>query len=343
MVLLAVVLMAIFLRQADLHQVWIEITRARLDFLTLGFVAMAFNLVVRAYRWQYLLEPVGKTSFRNAFRYTTIGFAASFLLPARAGEFLRPYLLARRENFSATAAFATIVLERLIDLCTVLLLFGTFVVLLNPDQAAANSGAFHAIKLGGSVVAAGAVVGLVIMFLAAGYPEALGRFTLQLGRILPERLAHAAAKLAHLFAEGLAVIRQPRRLAVALVLSLPLWLSIATSIWAVARAFQIQIPYTGGFLLTAILTAGVAVPTPGAIGGFHEAFRLGVTTFYGAPNDRAVGAGIVLHALSFVPVTLLGILFTAQDGLTLGRMRSLAGLTAAKDTDEVPVLRPSGR
>ena len=57
----------------------------------------------------------------------------------------------------------------------------------------------------------------------------------------------------------------------------------------------------------ALLVVGVAVPTPGAVGGFHEAFRLGATTFYGAPNDRAVGAAIVLHAVSFVPVTALGL------------------------------------
>ncbi len=342
-VILALVLLGLFLRQADLRQVWIEIKRCRVDLVFFGFCSMAFNLAVRSYRWQYLLEPIGQTSFRNSFKYTTIGFAATFLLPARAGEFLRPYLIARREHFSATAAFATIVLERLIDLVTVLLLFGVFVVVLNPAAASVDRRAFEAIKIGGGVVAAAAVVGIAFMFVAAGYPAAIGRMILRFEAILPSRMAHAAARLAHMFAEGLAVIRQPRRLAVALALSFPLWLSVATGIWAVARAFQIQVPYTGSFLLMAILTVGVAVPTPGAVGGFHEAFRLGVTTFYGAANDRAVGAGLILHALSFVPVTILGIVFAAQDGLSLGRIRSLAGLSAPKEADEVPVLRPSGR
>ena len=92
----------------------------------------------------------------------------------------------------------------------------------------------------------------------------------------------------------------------ALLWSFPLWLSIACGIWVVAVAFHIEMPFTGSFLLMALLVVGVAVPTPGAIGGFHEAFRIGATAFFGAPNDRAVGAAIVLHAISFVPVTLLG-------------------------------------
>ena len=56
-------------------------------------------------------------------------------------------------------------------------------------------------------------------------------------------------------------------------------------------------PFTGSFLIMALLVVGVAVPTPGAVGGFHAAFRLGATTFFGAPDDAAVGAAIVLHAV----------------------------------------------
>ena len=59
------------------------------------------------------------------------------------------------------------------------------------------------------------------------------------------------------------------------------------------------------------------------MGGFHEAFRIGTAVFYGVDNDRAVGAAIVLHAASFLPVTLLGGLFMMQDGLNLARVRRL--------------------
>jgi len=72
--------------------------------------------------------------------------------------------------------------------------------------------------------------------------------------------------------------------------------------------------------MLAPLVVGVAVPTPGGVGGFHEAFRLGATSFFAADNDTAVGAAIVLHAISVVPVVIAGLWFTIQDGLKIGGM-----------------------
>jgi len=69
---------------------------------------------------------------------------------------------------------------------------------------------------------------------------------------------------------------------------------------------------------------GVAVPTPGQVGGFQVAYKIAVTTFLGASDEAATAAAIVLWAISFVPVTLLGLVFMAREGLTLGRMREMA-------------------
>jgi glycosyltransferase 2 family protein len=125
------------------------------------------------------------------------------------------------------------------------------------------------------------------------------------------------------FAGGLAIVRQPVRLLLALVFSLPLWLSIATGIWAVSHAFHMDLPLSGAFLIQVLLVVGVAVPTPGAVGGFHYFYKLGMTAFYGASADRAVGAAIVLHAISFVPVAIVGLILLAQEGLSLSRVGSL--------------------
>jgi len=86
----------------------------------------------------------------------------------------------------------------------------------------------------------------------------------------------------------------------------------------------VDLPFVGSFLVMTLLVVGVAVPTPGAIGGFHLFYQIAVMSFYHASKEKAVSAAIVLHAVSFVPVTLLGIVFMVQEGLTLGRMRTLA-------------------
>jgi uncharacterized membrane protein YbhN (UPF0104 family) len=111
---------------------------------------------------------------------------------------------------------------------------------------------------------------------------------------------------------------------VALAWSFPLWLSIAAGIWGVTRAFEFAMPFSGSFLLLGLLVIGVTVPTPGAIGGFHEAFRIGATMFFGAPDDAAVGAAIVLHLFSIGPALLLGLMFAAQEGLNVAAIRRLA-------------------
>src|SRR5687767_8456144 len=121
-----------FFRNADMVKVWAEIRRARPLLLGAALAVTAATYVLRSLRWQYFLAPLGHTRFSSAFRATVIGFAATFLLPARAGEVIRPYVLARREGLPATAAFATIILERLLDLVTVLALFAVFVVSADP-------------------------------------------------------------------------------------------------------------------------------------------------------------------------------------------------------------------
>ncbi len=322
--LLTIGLLGYFLRNADMSQVWAEIRRARPSLLVGAVLITGLTYVLRALRWQYVLAPLGVTHFSNAFRATVIGFAATFLLPARAGEVIRPLLLARREGLPATATFATIILERLMDMVTVLLLFAVFVLTADPATMSAHPAHLARVKAGGLLAAAAAAVALTVAFVAAGHPERLGRWALRIERVLPAKLARMVATFVESFTQGLGVMRQPRRLLVSLALSIPLWLSIAAGIWLTSLAFHITLPYVGSFLVMTILVVGVAMPTPGAVGGFHAAYQIGVQSFFGAPDDRAIGAAIVLHAVSFVPVTLLGLYFMARDGLSLSRAQALA-------------------
>jgi glycosyltransferase 2 family protein len=323
-VALAVALVALFLYNVDLRGVVIAIAHARLPWLALSLSTMFLNLAIRALRWQYLLEPLGRVSFGSSFRATAVGFAATGVLPARAGEVIRPYFLARHERMSATGAFATIILERLLDVLTVLVLLASYVFVFGRDVGDNNPTVFLGLKWAGALAGAVSCAALVVLFVVAGDPARLGRTFERLEQVLPSTLAGLIARVAEKFATGLGAIRRPGRLIGALVWSFPLWLSIGLGIWAAAKAFDLAVPFTGSFLMIALLVVGVAVPTPGAIGGFHEAFRVGATMFYGAPNAVAVAAAIVLHLFSIGPAVLLGLLFAAQEGLNMTAMRRLA-------------------
>jgi uncharacterized protein (TIRG00374 family) len=180
------------------------------------------------------------------------------------------------------------------------------------------------IEVSSALAGAAALVLMAMMWLLATHPERIGRFVFSAARILPHRIADRLADLAQTFSSGFAVAREPRSMALALFWSFPLWLAIAAEAWLVTIAFNILMPFTGTFLLQALLVIGVAVPTPGAVGSYHEAYRIGVTTFFGAAEDAAVAAAIVTHAISYIPVVLTGLIFMAQDGLSIGRLNQMA-------------------
>jgi len=320
----AAALVVLFLRNVDLRHVATEIVHARMRWLTISFVTAILSLVIRSLRWQYLLEPLGRATFANAFRATCVGFAASSVLPARAGEVIRPYFLARHENMTATGAFATIILERVLDVLTVLVLLASFVFVFDRGVGAANPTAITAVKWAAATALGAAIAALLVMFFLAGDPGRVGRWMARLERAVPSTLAGLIGRVAEKFSRGLGAVRRPGRLAVALLWSFPLWLTIAAGLWAVAVAFHIDMPFTGSFLLVSLLVIGVAVPTPGAIGGFHEAYRVGATMFFGASDSAAVGAAIIAHLFSLGPALLLGLFFAAQAGLNFAGMRRLA-------------------
>ena len=320
---LAIALLGWFLQHADLADVWVQVREAQLDLLIVGFVLVVVTFVIRAHRWQYLLRPIGPTRFRTAFRTTVIGAAALGVLPARAGDLLRPYLLARQEGLSTSATFATIVMERVLDLIGMLVLLA-FYVWGTADPSRLSTALRHGIEVSAAIAGAAAALLVALTWVMATHPERIGRLVYSAARMLPHAIADRLAGYARTFSAGFAVARQPQALAAALAWSFLLWVVIAGEVWLVAIAFGICMPFAGSFLLQALLTIGVAVPTPGGVGSYHEAYRIGVTTFFGAANDAAVAAALVTHLISYVPVVLAGVVFMAQDGLRFGRLPALS-------------------
>ena len=332
--LLAIALFAWFLSHANLSSVWAQVQRARIDLLVAGFGAVVLTYVIRAWRWQYLLQPIGPTRFRTAFRTTVIGFAALGVLPARAGDVVRPYLLARQEGLRVSATLATIIMERVLDLIAVLALLALYVWGLAPP-ASLPPPLLRTIEVSSAITSIGAAVLMILMWILARHPERIGGIVFAACRVLPRGMADRLRRVAETFSAGFAVAREPRALAAAFAWSFPLWLAIAAEAWLVTIAFGISMPFTGTFLLQALLVIGVAVPTPGAVGSYHEAYRIGVTTFFGAPEDTAVAAAIVTHAISYLPVVLAGMIFMVQDGLSFGRLKTLTTYDDAPDTPGV--------
>jgi len=318
--LLAVVLLAVFFRGMDWAALGRALRDARLGYLA-GLVAVTVAVYsLRAWRWGYLLSPLGRVPYGDLFSATYVGFASGLLVP-RAGEILRPWLISRRHPIPTSAGFATIILERLVDLLTVLLLFGLYLFVLPAPAAQAEGRLMDLLKLGGAAAGTGALVILgVLLALHANADRVVAAFERLLARA-PRWLADPVGRALRAFSEGLAVLRAPApHLFAIFAQSLVIWLLIALGFHLNHLAFGLTLPFQATFLLIAFLTVGVAIPTPGMVGGFHAFYLLALNSVFGVDRATAAAAGIASHALTNLPVLVLGLALLGREGLSLGRV-----------------------
>jgi uncharacterized protein (TIRG00374 family) len=322
-------LLYIFFKGMDWAAVGQAFSRADPIYMAGVVLATVVVYAVRAWRWGYLLRPLASVPFPRLFSVTLVGFAAGLAVP-RAGEVLRPYLVARDHSLRTSAAFATIILERLVDLITVLALFFLYLYALPMPAAQQQGPALGVIKAAGALagLAAATVLALLVL-LHMWAARAMAILNRALSR-LPPRLAEPVGRAFYNFAEGLAVLQAPgRHLFTIAGQSVLLWLAICLGVHWTNLAFGLALPYHTAFLIVGFLTVGVAVPTPGMVGGFHLAYQQARAQF-GVDQATASAAGIACHALSNLPVLLLGIVFLWREGLTLGGVARIAAEGADK-------------
>jgi uncharacterized protein (TIRG00374 family) len=322
--LLGVFLLAFFLKDADFGAIASSLAGANPWLIVAAVGLIMISYFLRAVRWRFLLAPVGQARLKYCFETTVIGFMVNFLVPpGRLGELARPYLLARRENLSASSAFATVFLERVLDLITVILLVGSRLLIGPAPSGARSEEAIYGLKVGGLVAFLAAGVGLMMMFVFVRHQEPALRWIETLIQKLPHRVKGPAFRFVKAFGKGLGVLVDRSNFGWAAFLSIVLWLNITLAFWTGARALDVVIPYGATFLVIGFLTVGVAVPTPGAVGGYHVMCSLALTLLFGVGQNKAKAVALASHAIAFIPVSLLGMIFFTREGLSLGEVRGM--------------------
>lgn len=321
--LLAALLLWAATRGVDSAELIGAMSRARPFELVMVVVLTVLMYVIRAMRWRLLLPALKDASVLDLFGITNIGFMAGLFIP-RAGEVLRPYLAARRYKVSVSAGIASILLERLIDLITVLFLLSLYMFVL-PRPAMERSDALMTTLRAGAglvfVVALGGMAFLAALRVEGGPARRLLDWSLGL---LPAKLGVQVRGLVSSFISGLDVFgSSPAQWARLIAESLILWVMVGWIIHLNSVAFGFPLPFHTAFLIIAFLTVGVAIPTPGMVGGFHASYTLALTAIYGMDQGEAAAAALVLHALQNLPVLILGIAFLGREGLSFGSMKKI--------------------
>jgi hypothetical protein len=324
---LAVLLLALFVRNLDFRAVGEAIRTAKVGWLV---VATAAGLIgtppIRAWRWGRLLKGQ-KASPLHLNASIAIGFAASTLLPARAGEIVRPVALSRMGSLPFTPCLLSVALERLIDLLSTVALFVVYALGWAPAMLAGEEASrFALLRRSAFVLGGGTLVAVGILTVFALRPDLARRLSAPVLRLFPERISRRLAEVLEHLLDGIAALRNPRDAALVAAQSALLWLVICFQIWATLRAFDLSFPFPVTFFVLTWAVMGLAIPTPGGVGGYHAATAYALAGFYAVPTNTAAAFALVSHAVSFVPITLLGLGFLLAGGFSL---RSLSSEPAA--------------
>lgn len=302
----------------------------------LGFYALlAFVHVCRSWRWHYLLKPLDvHIGFGRLLAVSSVGFMAILVLPARLGEFVRPALIRRKGEISASAALGTVAVERIIDgLVVSLLVFTCFFALRGPTAPGWMMPTAYA-ALG--VFAAA----MIFLLFAMRRPEATVRFSLKLTllpRFAPRIAGVIEAKLLDMI-RGLAVLRDKRNLAVFGLWTLAYWVANGFATWLLARGFGLELSMVGAFATMGLVAVGITLPnSPGLVGQFQWFTMLGVSLYLGkaaADADVAAATGqdtlyatvlayaIFIHLLQVVWYIGMGALALASKHVSFADLRA---------------------
>ena len=319
---ISIIFLGFFFFRTDFGEIWDSFQEANYVIAFASLPVYFAGIWVRTIRWQYLLRPIARVSTARLYPVVIIGLMANNLIPARAGELVRAYILGERERVSKAASLGTIAVDRLFDgitLVPMLLIVVAFVGNSERFPLPAVDWTINLVHLAivMTVLFGGALAVLfVLAFSEASRAKAEELITL----LTPARFRPSVEGLAQSFFEGLQSLRSPTDMGVAWVMSLVSWLLEATMYYIVGLAFDIDVGFQHYLLATAAANLAIAVlASQGGIGPFELVTK---QTFIaaGVATGGAEAYASGLHALVLLPVIVAGIYFLGTMGMSIGEM-----------------------
>ena len=306
-----------------------SVGQANVLLLLLCLVGIYGCYAIRAVRWQRFCKYVGPTTFLNTYSGTLMGFAAIFVL-GRAGEPVRPLLLARKERLPVASLFGIFFLERFCDFaaaaalaCLALLVFPSRL-----SDAGADMNWVEGARHGGWLLF-GAMMALIILLVVYRMHGAaiLDRILVRWRDVGGFRSRFTSAVTG--ISEGLQAIRTTSDLIAAICYTAAHWV-LATLIYlGVAKSFgasflHSEMNFSGAMLLLAVTLVGSVLQLPGVGGGAQIASFIGLTKIFGVEQEPAAAMAVVLWIITFAGGTLAGIPLLIHEGMSVGELRQLA-------------------
>jgi len=311
--------MVLLFRKIDFNQLWSALLTVNYRYILLAVVFTFASYFLRAVRWHYLLIPEKRIPLSSLYPATIIGYMANNVLPARLGEFVRAFVLAQREGLQTPTVFASLVIDRLFDGFTVMLmLLLTLFTLQMP----------HGLAEAETVLRTGGVVTFVLYAGVVGFLVLLKRQTMRtlkwtgiLLKPFPQRLTDRIIPLLGSFIGGIRMSSKGGHILAVLVSSLAVWIFCIIPVDLVLQGFGVNLPIAASMFILVLLVFAVMVPaSPGYIGTYHYACFKGLSAF-GIAESKAVSIALVLHGTAFFPVIIAGSYHLWRGRISLNAVR----------------------
>jgi uncharacterized protein (TIRG00374 family) len=303
-------------RRVDLRQMRQALAGADYWYLLPVLAVIVLGLVLRSLRWQYLMRPMRRVGLGVLFTSLCIGYMANTFLPAHLGEIVRAWHASKKTGTAASSVFATIVVERLIDVISLLLMMG-LAIMVFPFPGWVRQSGFVMLAAVGALS--------VLMLMMKRHRQRTMALSDRLLRFLPATTAARIRELLDQFLNGVVPLQSRAHYLVVGILSLLIWVCYALTFQLLFYAFafvgRYQLPWTAALVAMVVTTISVVVPSsPGYVGTFHFLCQLSLGLF-NVPRGPALSYAFVLHAVSVFPVFFLGLFFLAREKLSLSSLR----------------------
>lgn len=335
LLLLAVAIVWWFGRHLDWQQVRLAVEKSDWRLILLASVTVLAAYMWRALRWRALLAPLAKTSVKEIWIATTVGFGAVLLI-GRAGEVVRPVVLPMRDKrVRPAASFVTIMVERLYDAVAVVLFFAVNLLWFKPVGVSATD--ITRMREVGLLLVALLFLAIGLLILFRRRSQSVIRWLdrrIQTKSSLGGRLKRAVLSTLDQLATALGVLSNARELAITIGWSILLWVFVAVANLFVFRAFGLPFGISHAFFVLGWSMVGSAVPTPGGGAGAFHAATGAALVLLGVGREQAAAIAIILHLVDFAPAALFGFFYFLRGDVNLARLRSMTTASAVEHAVE---------
>jgi len=286
-------------------------------YLPLLLLLLFVAFYVRALRWRYLLGKEIKIKTHSLFSYIMIGFMANNVLPARIGEFVRAYIIGKKENISKSFAFSTIVVERVFDGMVVLLIFIPTIFLYPfPDPLPVR------IKQAGFLMGLSFPLVLMFLIILKVHKEWVLRIVELIMKPLSPTLLAKTKQILSSFIQGLDILHRFNDLIIVLLYSLMIWIASALMFYVGFLCLNIPLPFYACFFVIGPVVMGLMIPaSPGAIGTFHYPCKYALLLLLITKDESlAASYAFFMHMINYLPITSVGLLYLIKENISFGEL-----------------------